>query len=224
MILFSGSERILRDSAGPDYGGMLEGMEAAELLALIEQAQRRLEKMGMGPVSDPALGAGRDAGVGTKREPESRRDASGGLYSAWSLSQIQADEPPVKLFVDSNYNIFLNGPGGERLPFRPLVRAIFILFLRHPEGILLKERDQFRTELEEIYAVIAHNVAAEDRNRRVRRLMDLQCNAFSENTSVLNATLDRILPPEQASECKIQGYNGHPRRIPLSPLMVEWEE
>lgn len=182
MFLFTGSDSLLREEARPDYASMLEGMEADELLALIEQAQCRLEM----------------------------------LHS-------QMDTAPIRLFVDKQYHIFLDGPDGEKLPFRPLVRAIFILFLKHPEGILFKERSQFQTELEEIYSIIAQNVAAEDRTRRVQRLMDLQCNAFSENTSVLNATLDRVLPRQQADVCKIQGYNGHPRRIPLSPLLVEWE-
>ena len=203
MILFSGSDRVLRDSAAPDYSGMLEGMEAAELLALIEQAQLRLDSL--------------------KQASAFGREADMGLHTTLSLSHLQADEAPVKLFFDKQYNIFLDGPDGERLPFRPLVRAIFILFLKHPEGILLKERDQFQSELEEIYGIIAQNVSPEDRRRRIRRLMDLQGNAFSENTSVLNATLDRVLPPHQADVCKIQGYNGHPRKISLSPLLVEWE-
>ena len=103
-----------------------------------------------------------------------------------------------------------------------MVRALFILFLKHPEGILLKERERFQEELAEIYAVVAPNVSSEDRKRRVSRLTDLRENAFSENLSVLNATLDRILPAPQAEDCKVQGYNGHPRRIPLSPLLVHW--
>ena len=75
----------------------------------------------------------------------------------------------------------------------------------------------------EIYEVIAPHVDAQDRRRRVRRLTDYEGNAFSENLSVLNATLDRILPPDQSQEFKVQGYNGHPRRIPLSPLKVHWD-
>lgn len=181
-LLFSGGEALLEEPRA-DYAGMLEGMEAAELLALVEAAQRRLQAL----------------------KAESSGEA-------------------VQLNIDKSYRIRLGGPTGMEIPFRPLVRALFILFLRHPEGILLKERDRFRRELEEIYGVVAPNVSAEDRHRRIRRLTDLQDNAFSENVCVLNATLDRLLPPGKAAACRIQGQNGHPRKIPLSPLLVRWED
>lgn len=185
MLLFSMEDGILRESSAIDYAGMLEGMEAAELLALVQEAQRRLMKMGV------------------QNENET--------------------QAPVDLYIDKNYRIRMGGPAGPQIPFRPLVRAVFILFLKHPEGILLKDRARCRKELDDIYQVIAPNVDAEDRRRRVRRLTDLEDNAFSENLSVLNATLDRIMPVSQVHNYKVQGNNGYPRRVPLSPLLVHWE-
>lgn len=189
-LLFPGEEGLLMESVA-DYAGMLEGMEAAELLSLVREAKRRLKEMGQ--EQDTAISEGRN-------------------------------EPPVELYVDRQYHIRLGSPQGQEISFRPLVRALFILFLKHPEGILLKERVIFREELEEIYEVIAPDVDAQDRRRRVYRLTDSEGNAFSENLSVLNATLDRILPLTQAQDVKVQGYNGHPRRVPLSPLQVHWEQ
>ena len=188
MLLFSGDTSLLREPAPADYAGMLEGMEASELLALVEEARRRLEEMG---VTD---------------------------------GHAEANKDPVELFIDRNYAVRLGSHQGTLIPLRPLVRALFILFLKHPEGILPKDREHFREELEKIYEIIAPNVSSEDRRRRIGRLMDLQDNAFSENLSVLNATLDRALPLPHARYWKVQGYNGHPRRIPLSPLLVHWEE
>ena len=185
MLLFSMEDGFLRESSVIDYAGMLEGMEAEELLALVRAAQRRLVKMGVQNDTDT--------------------------------------QAPVELFIDKNYRIHMGGPAGMPIPFRPLVRAVFILFLKHPEGILLKDRARFRQELEDIYKVIAPEVDAEDRRRRVRKLTDLEDNAFSENLSVLNATLERLLPVSLVHNYKVQGNNGYPRRIPLSPLVVHWE-
>ena len=168
-----------------DYDGMLERMEAAELLSLLEKVQERLR----------ALGA--------EKEIEEAK--------------------PVKLYIDKNFTVYLDGRGGQVLPLRPMVRALFVLFLRHPEGILLKQRDLYRQELEEIYSVICPNLSGEVVRSRIGRLVDLQDNSFSEKASVLNASLDELLPRGMAGSYKIQGLNGHPRRIPLSPLMVEWE-
>lgn len=185
LLLFSDEDGFLRESSDIDYAGMLEGMEAAELLALIKEARRRLEIMG------------------GQNETE--------------------EQAPVELYIDKNYSIRMGGPAGTQIPFRPLVRAVFILFLKHPEGILLKDRARFQKDLEDIYKVIAPDVDAEDRQRRIRKLTDLEDNAFSENLSVLNATLERIMPVSQAHNYKVQGNNGYPRRIPLSPLLVYWE-
>ena len=112
---------------------------------------------------------------------------------------------------------------GTLLPLRPLVKALFILFLRHPEGIRLKERARFESELADIYSVILPNTDPQYREKRIRRMMDLADNSFSEKASVLNARLEELLPKSIADGYKIQGLNGHPRRIPLAELAVEWQ-
>lgn len=190
-LLLSG-DRSLNDS-GPeaDYNGLLEGMEAAQLLSLMEKVLERLKQLGAEPV---ASGHG---------------------------EEVKGQEPET-LYIDSSYHIRLGSPNGPAIPFRPLVRALFILFLRHPEGIVLKQRGRHEAELNEIYAIISPKTAPEDRQARIHRLVDPEDNSFSEKASVLNALLDRLLP-ETAFNYKIQGINGYPRRIPLSPLKVVWD-
>lgn len=276
-LLFSGDEGVLGAPVAQDYAGIVEGLEAAELLKLITLARRRLEDLGEVPGdatdaengwsrtvnADQGLSASVDQGHlvsanqgqhiranhGQPASAEQGRSASAAQGQLASENQGQPVEanhgrsasadngqvratragtvpsgaaPATELFIDKQYRIRLSSPQGTEIPFRPLVRALFVLFLKHPEGILLKDRGRFQEELAEIYAVVAPNVSSEDRRRRVSRLTDLRENAFSENLSVLNATLDRILPAPQAGDCKVQGYNGHPRRIPLSPLLVHW--
>lgn len=185
FVLFSVTEGILEEPV-EDYSGLLDGMEAAELLALLEKVQARLKQLGRGG--------------------ESRIEKAS----------------PVKLYIDKKYHVHMGSPDGPVLPLRPLVKTLFILFLRHPEGIVLKQRDKYRKEMEEIYAVISPNTALEDIQSRIGRLVDLQDNSFSEKASVLNARLDQLLPAAVSQEYKIQGYIGQPRRIPLNPLMVNW--
>lgn len=192
QLLFLETGEVLKEPSS-DYSGLLEGMEAADLLALIMEARKRLGELG---VAYPSAG---------------------------ETSNLLTDEAdPVRLFIDSKYTIRMGGLEGPVLPLRPLVKALFILFLRHPEGILLKQRDLYRKELEDIYAVINPNTAVEDIKSRVGRLVDLQDNSFSEKASVLNARLEELFPKGSAENYKIQGNNGHPRKIPLDPLLVEW--
>ena len=82
--------------------------------------------------------------------------------------------------------------------------------------------EQYRQELEDIYAVISPSTSFEEVRARVGRLVNIQDNSFSEKASVLNARLEELLPKGLAEDYKIQGYNGHPRRVPLNPLFIHW--
>jgi len=181
-LIFEGGENGVLEASSADYAGMIEGMEAAELLALMEVVQERLRELG-------------------------------------SASTHQSS--PSRLYIDQKYNIRLDSADGPLIPLRPLVKALFILFLKHPEGIRMKERARFESELADIYSVILPNVDPQCREQRIRRMMDLGDNSFSEKTSTLNARLEELFPLT-ASSYKVQGYNGHPRSIPLDPLMVVW--
>lgn len=183
QLVFSGNTGMLEEPQQADYDGMLEQMEAAELLVLMEKVKCRLK----------------------------------------TLEKNAGEAEPVNLFIDKNFNIRIDDKDGPSVPLRPLVKVLFILFLRHPEGILLKERDRYRQELEEIYSVISPNTAPEAVSARIGRLVNLQDNSFSEKASVLNARLEALMPAGTADVYKIQGYNGHPRRIPVSPLLIHWE-
>ena len=182
-LLYCGEPGRLEEPA-VDYGGLLDGMEAAELMMLMVKVQERLKDLGMG---------------------------------------VESLTEPVELFIDKNYSIRMGGPDGPMLQLRPLVKTLFILFLKHPEGILLKQRDSYRTELEEIYSTINPNTFREDVKARVARLVDLQDNSFSEKASVLNARLEELLPEGIAGDYQIHGYNGCPRKIRLNPLLVHWK-
>ena len=129
---------------------------------------------------------------------------------------------PSRLYIDRQYNIRLDTPDGPVLTIRPLLKALFILFLRHPEGIRFKERALFEGELADIYAVILPHADADTRQKRIQRMMDIADNSFSEKTSALNARLEELFT-ETSEYYKVQGYNGHPRRIPLDQLMVIWQ-
>ena len=69
---------------------------------------------------------------------------------------IEADEDhsgePTVVHIGKKYDIRI---GGIELPLQPLLKTIFIFFLRHPEGICLKDRANYADEISSIYAVIS---------------------------------------------------------------------
>lgn len=137
---------------------------------------------------------------------------------------IEADEDhsgePTVVHIGKEYDIRI---GGIELPLQPLLKTIFIFFLRHPEGICLKDRANYADEISSIYAVISPETSETVREQRMVRLLSPLDNSFSEKLTNLNKRLEEILGKEQSPIYKVQGANGHPRRIPLSTIYVEWE-
>ena len=137
---------------------------------------------------------------------------------------IEADEDhsgePTVVHIGKEYDIRI---GGIELPLQPLLKTIFIFFLRHPEGICLKDRANYADEISSIYAVISPETSETVREQRMVRLLSPLDNSFSEKLTNLNKRLEEILGKEQSPIYKVQGANGHPRRIPLSTIYVESE-
>ena len=130
-------------------------------------------------------------------------------------------EPSV-IHINSGYHIFIECLGMREITLQPLQKTIFILFLKHPEGILFKERAFYKDELLDIYARICPNTEQEMREHRIDQLISPDTNNFSENLSRINKKLEDILG-SAARPYQIYGANGRPRRIDLDPTYIHWE-
>lgn len=148
----------------------------------------------------------------------------GRIRETLAVRGIEADEDhsgePTVVHIGKKNDIRI---GGIELPLQPLLKTIFIFFLRHPEGICLKDRANYADEISSIYAVISPETSETVREQRMVRLLSPLDNSFSEKLTNLNKRLEEILGKEQSPIYKVQGSNGHPRRIPLSTIYVEWE-
>ena len=129
---------------------------------------------------------------------------------------------PQTLHISKDYRIYFDCFGLKEIILRPLLRTVFILFLRHPEGIRIKDKAAYRDELLDIYAHIFPTLDEDIRRERIDRLIAPGQNAFSENLSHLNKALSSLLG-QAAASYHVYGTNGHPRRILLDPVLVVWE-
>lgn len=58
------------------------------------------------------------------------------------------------LVVDGDFRLMLPELNGVEIRMTPLAKTVYLLFLVHPEGIRLNEIDSYRSELEQIYAMV----------------------------------------------------------------------
>ena len=60
---------------------------------------------------------------------------------------IHLDDRLSRLVVTSDYRILLPDYNDMEIKMEPLVKAVYLLFLRHPEGIMFKSLPDYRKEL-----------------------------------------------------------------------------
>lgn len=130
----------------------------------------------------------------------------------------------VHLRVTQTYRIFiLGGTTTSELVLRPLPKTIFILFLKHPEGIEFKELTLYREELLDIYSKVSPRLDSEGLERSVDLLLSRRSNSFREHQTRLSRALDLCLGPETAGVCKISGERGGLKSISLDRALVHWD-
>ena len=133
------------------------------------------------------------------------------------------DKPKLsRLQVTEDYRILLPDYDIE-IKMAPLNKAVYLLFLRHPEGIVFKNMIDYRSELIGIYNKITKY---EDFNRiesSIDALVDPTRNAINEKCSRICEAFVSQLSDDIAENYYITGYRLTPKSIKLDRGLVEYK-
>ncbi len=143
----------------------------------------------------------------TLRELNSRRHASVPLL-------------PERVRISRELRIFI---GHKELKIRPMAKTILLLFLRHPEGIVLKEIGLYKKEMLGLYRRVMRSLEPEVAEHRVQRILDIFNNDLNVNISRVNAAFAAMIKDERRLFYKIQGPPGEPKKLLLDRSWVCWE-
>ena len=113
--------------------------------------------------------------------------------------------------------------GPEELRVRPMAKAILLLFLRHPEGIVLKEIGNYQAELTALYRRLCRSDVPGQAEGRVGRILDLFSNELNVNISRVNAAMNALAAKGQEPLYRVEGAAGTPKSIRLDRAQVLWE-
>ena len=102
-----------------------------------------------------------------------------------------------------------------------MLRSIYILFLKHPEGIALRDIADYRADLENIYAVVMPGRNEEKAQATINNLVDPTSNTLNEYLSKIKRCFKScIIDDELADKYCITGKRGEPYRINLNPALI----
>lgn len=140
-----------------------------------------------------------------------------------TIAELTKEEKTLsRLFITSDYRIFLPEYNNAEVKLHPLPKALFILFLRHPEGIVLKEMADYFTELLSIYKVIVGDKYQEKAKRSLERICNPLDNSINEKISRINEVLRQLMDEAIAVQYFISGKRNEARQIMLPQTLISW--
>jgi len=133
--------------------------------------------------------------------------------------------PPDRkeLYITPEYRIYIGKPApGSELLLRPMCKAVFVLYLRHPEGIAFKDVSDYREELESIYGKVSRFGDRDRISSCVDRLLNIESNELNVNVSRIAKGLAGHLPEVALPAYRISGRAGSVRTVSLDRGCVHW--
>ena len=142
-------------------------------------------------------------------------------------------KPEVKLsriVIRKDYSIILPDYNDMEITMTPLVKAVFLLFLKHPEGIMFKKLSDHRRELSALYDDIKGYADSSRKTFGIRRYSENIINVTDPLNNSINEKCTRIkeaflmkFHESMAQHYFITGKRGEPKRITLPRELVVWE-
>jgi hypothetical protein len=140
------------------------------------------------------------------------------------LEEIEAQNRKFsRLKISGDHKIYLMDYGMKEVTMSPLPKALYLLFLNHPEGILFKELPGYRKELMNIYIQITQRENPDEARESIRRMTDPYDNSVNEKCSLIRSAFLKVISDDLAQKYYVTGNRGEPKRILLNRELVVQE-
>lgn len=142
------------------------------------------------------------------------------LKSILSIDSVELS----RLVITNEYKIFLTDYNNLEITMYPLPKAVYFLFLNHPEGILFKHLPNYRDELIAIYKKVSGRENIEDMEKSINDVVNPTLNSINEKCSRIREAFIRHFDEAIAKNYFITGDRATPKKINLNRSLVILEE
>lgn len=111
----------------------------------------------------------------------------------------------------------------KEVKLEPLAKAVYLLYLKHPEGIAFKELPDYREELTELYAKIKPLGMTDRVQKSIEDVTNPLLNSINEKCSRIKAAILAEVDASLAEQYYITGKGGEQKRVTLPRRLVVWE-
>ena len=145
-----------------------------------------------------------------------------GVSESEIASLFYVERPLPVLIISKDCGILL-GDDRKEVHLEPLVRAVYLLFLNHPEGIAFKSLPDYRQELCAIYNKVRPWGLTDRAIRSVEDVTNPVLNSINEKCARIKKVFLNLLDSRMAENYCIRGKRGEAKRISLPRELVVWE-
>lgn len=111
----------------------------------------------------------------------------------------------------------------KEVKMEPIVKAVYLLFLNHPEGIAFKYLPDYRKELTDLYQKIKPLGLTERAIRSIEDVTNPLLNSINEKCSRIRAAFLPEIDSSLLEQYIITGKGGEVKKITLPRNLVFWE-
>ena len=133
---------------------------------------------------------------------------------------VQPQRLLSRLLVTADWHIILIDYDDLEIEMRPLAKAVYLLFLCHPEGIRFKDLPDHRDELTRIYQVIRGGALTDKARQSIVDVTDPTKNSINEKCARIREAFLLKIDERLASKYIIKGYRARPKSIEI--CQNEW--
>ena len=129
-----------------------------------------------------------------------------------------------RLLITKSYQFILLDHERQLVDLQPVHKAVYLLFLAHPEGIEFKCLSDHRDELRMWYRKVAPGLSPEKMEESINHLVNPLDNAINEKCARIRGAFVGQFDDHMARHYYIDGLRGEAKKIALSRDLVVWEE
>ena len=137
---------------------------------------------------------------------------------------IHPDNRLSRMVITKDYRILLPDYNDMEIKMEPLVKAIYLLFLKHPEGIMFKYLPDYRKELARIYAELRPTGLTDKALQSIEDVTNPLLNSINEKCARIRGAFVGQFDNYMAKSYYIDGLRGEAKKISLPRALVTWEE
>ena len=137
-------------------------------------------------------------------------------------SLLHTEQPLLHLTISRNYRVYL-GEKRVEVCMEPLVKAVYLLFLIHPEGIVFKNLPDYRKELTYLYDKVRPWGLTDRTLQSIEDVTNPLLNSINEKCARIKRVFLGLMDRSVAEQYYIKGTRGEPKGIALPRDLVVWE-